>query len=77
MVGFGDRTKLVKISTPYMRSGVLYEDHQRAFGKPDPDLLCWKAPSRLMNPVTFTDRRLERERRLVGARKNLRLTFRH
>jgi hypothetical protein len=65
MVGFGDRTKLVKISTPYMRSGVLYEDHQRAFGKPDPDLLCWKAPSRLMNPVTFTDRRLERERRLM------------
>lgn len=55
--------RLVKISTPYMRSGVLYDDFKRAFGQDDPDLLVWRAPTALMNP-TLTPERLERERRL-------------
>jgi AcrR family transcriptional regulator len=57
------RTKLVKISTPYTRGGVLFADFQRGFGQDDPDLLVWKASSALMNPQ-ITDARLERERRL-------------
>jgi hypothetical protein len=60
-------TRLIKISTPYMKGGVLYEDFNRAFGQDDPDLLVWRAPSTLMNPV-LTAHRLERERRLDPSR---------
>lgn len=61
MVGF-PTTRLLKISTPYMRSGILFEDHQQSFGQDDPDLLVWCAPSLLMNPSLRAER-LERERR--------------
>lgn len=61
------RTKLIKISTPYVRSGVLYDDFQRGFGHDDPDLLVWRASSSLMNP-TITPERLDRERRLDPVR---------
>ena len=62
-----DGTRLIKISTPYMKGGVLYEDFQRAFGQDDPDLLVWRAPSTLMNPSLRAER-LERERRLDSTR---------
>ncbi len=55
--------KLIKISTPYMKSGVLYEDFKRAWGQDHPDLLVWRAPSILMNPSVKAEH-LERERRL-------------
>ena len=55
--------RLVKISTPYMKSGVLYDDFKRYFGQDSPDVLVWRAPSALMNPSLKADR-LERERRL-------------
>jgi len=61
-------TRLVKISTPFMRGGVLYEDFKRGFGQDDPDLLVWRASSRLMNPSTITAERLEKERRLDPTR---------
>ncbi len=61
MIAF-EHTTLIKISTPYMKSGVLYDDFQRAFGVDDPDLLVWKASSVVMNP-TISDARLARERR--------------
>jgi hypothetical protein len=60
-------TLLVKISTPYMKGGVLYDDFKRAFGQNDPDLLVWKASSVLMNPMLRAER-LERERRLDASR---------
>ncbi len=59
--------RLVKISTPYMRSGVCYDDFKKAWAQPDPDLLVWKAPSVLMNPSLLAER-LDRERRLDPAR---------
>ncbi len=62
MVGFAD-TRLVKISTPYLKDGLLHEDFKRAFGQNDPDLLVWRAPTLLMNP-SIRATRLERERRL-------------
>jgi hypothetical protein len=62
MVGF-PRTRLLKCSTPYMKSGVLYEDFTRSFGKDDADVLVWRASSLLMNPSLRAER-LERERRL-------------
>jgi hypothetical protein len=67
MVGFTSGTKLIKISTPYMRGGVLYEDFNRGFGQNDPDLLVWRASSLLMNPSVGVER-LDRERRLDPVR---------
>ena len=62
-----EATRLIKISTPYMKGGVLYDDFRRAFGQDDPDLLVWRAPSTLMNPSLQTSR-LARERRLDPTR---------
>jgi hypothetical protein len=56
-------TRLVKISTPYMKGGVLFDDFRRGFGQDDPDLLVWRASSVLMNPALRAER-LERQRRL-------------
>jgi len=66
MLGF-PTPRLVKISTPYMKSGVLYEDFKRAWGQEDPDLLVVRASTTLLNP-TITAARLERERRLDALR---------
>ena len=62
MVSF-PHTKLVKISTPYMKSGVLHDDFKRAWGVDDQDVLVWRASSLAMNPSLRAER-LERERRL-------------
>jgi hypothetical protein len=51
--------KLVKISTPYGKSGVLYDDFVRRHELRD--TLVWKAPTRLMNPAISTQF-LDRER---------------
>jgi len=66
MIGF-PQTRLVKISTPYMKSGVLHDDFIRGFGQDNPDLLVWRASTVLMNP-TIKAERLERERRLDPSR---------
>jgi hypothetical protein len=60
-------TRLVKISTPYVKGGVLFEDFTRGFAQDDPDLLVWRATSLLMNPALRAER-LERERRLDPSR---------
>ena len=60
-VGFPSQ-KLVKISTPYMKSGVLWEDFQQYYAKANPDVLVWRAPTLLMNPA-IDAARLARERR--------------
>jgi hypothetical protein len=62
MINF-DTTRLIKISTPYMKSGVLYDDYKNHYAKDTEDILVWRAPSRFMNP-TLKEARLERERRL-------------
>ncbi len=62
MIGF-PAPRLVKISTPYMKSGVLFDDFKNAWGQANPDLLVWRASTALMNP-SITEARLERERRL-------------
>jgi hypothetical protein len=54
--------RLVKISTPYLKGGILYEDFKQPFGQDDPDLLVWRAPSLLMNP-TLRKGSLDREQR--------------
>jgi len=56
-------TRLLKISTPFGKSGLLYDDYRNHFGKDSPDLLVWKAGSAFMNP-SLKASRLEREKRL-------------
>jgi len=42
---------LIALSSPYMRAGIMYEIYRDRFGKDDPDVLVWKAPTRAMNPT--------------------------
>jgi hypothetical protein len=60
-------TSLIKISTPYLKSGVLYDDVKASYGQDDPDRLVIKATSALMNP-TLTPERLAKEKRLDPVR---------
>jgi hypothetical protein len=48
---FQDASKLIAISSPYSRSGVLYEHWERYWGEPDENVLVWRAPTRAMNPT--------------------------
>jgi len=40
--------RLIKISSPSSRAGLLYTDFQRSFGKPDPHRLVWQSASEKM-----------------------------
>jgi hypothetical protein len=42
---------LLCASTPYAKRGELWETFQRSFGKADPRVLVWKAPTVAMNPT--------------------------
>jgi hypothetical protein len=42
---------LLVISSPYARSGVLYEHHRDYFGKDENEVLVWQAPTKVMNPT--------------------------
>jgi hypothetical protein len=59
--------KLIKISTPYLKSGLLYQDFKRFFGVDSRDVLVWRASSLLMNPSLKAER-LAQERTLDEAR---------
>jgi len=47
-------------SSPYDRRGVLWEAYQEYYGKEDPDILVWKAPTWVMNP-TVPDKFLKKQ----------------
>lgn len=42
--------KILGISSPYSRTGLLYEMHRDYYGQSDPDILIWQAPTDVMNP---------------------------
>jgi hypothetical protein len=44
-------SKLIVISSPYAKFGVLYEHHRDYYGTDDPDILVWSAPTTVMNPT--------------------------
>ena len=50
MAHYGNRAKLIKASSPSDRSGLLYRDYLRSFGKPDPHRLVWQSTSERMAP---------------------------
>jgi hypothetical protein len=47
--GLVEGGKLIGISTPYARSGFLFEQFEQNFAK-DSNILIWKCPTQLMNP---------------------------
>jgi hypothetical protein len=50
---------LMVASTPYARRGPVWEAYRRSFGRDDPNVLVWSAPSRVMNPG-LSERLIER-----------------
>ncbi len=62
-INFPKGQRLVKISTPYLKGGVLWDDLARYWGSDaNPDVLVWKASTALMNP-SIAEERIEKERR--------------
>lgn len=61
---------LIAISTPYARTGALWDAFQHHYANDDPRVLVWKAPSRVMNP-TLDERMIldALDRRERGARR--------
>jgi len=52
-------SKMIKISTPYMMKGEIYQDYKQYYGKPNLDVLVFQGDTRLFNP-TYSRRKLER-----------------
>jgi len=50
---------LLGISSPYGKTGPLFEVFQEKYGQDDEDVLVWRAPTKVMNP-TIKDRVIER-----------------
>jgi hypothetical protein len=64
MATFGDEAVVVAASSPYARSGVLWENYRRFYGTDDEHNLVWQAPTRVMNPNVsedFIKREFERD----------------
>jgi hypothetical protein len=61
---------LVGISTPYRRSGLLFDRWRRFYGKPDDQVLVVKGPSTAFNPLlprTVIDQALDRDPEAASA----------
>jgi ribosomal protein L37AE/L43A len=61
---------LLCISSPYSKTGPLYENFRENFGKNESPILVWRAPSRLMNPMLsaeVVERALARDRAAASA----------
>jgi len=52
-------SKMIKISTPYMMKGEIYQDYKQFYGKPNDDVLVFQGDTKLFNP-TYSDRKLKR-----------------
>jgi hypothetical protein len=59
MIEFGQTRRLIKLSTPWQRSGILYEEYSQRLERPD--LLVWQASTQVMTP-RISVAELERER---------------
>jgi hypothetical protein len=61
---FGADAKLLMLSSPYRRSGILFSHWAKWHGKDDPRHLSWMAPTRRMNPCvpqSFVDGEFEED----------------
>lgn len=59
MIQFGNARRLLKISSPWMRAGVVYDEYSRRAERPE--LLVWQASTATMTP-RISAAELERER---------------
>ena len=55
-------SKMVKISSPYMMRGEIYEDYRRYFGKSNDQVVVFQGATELFNP-SFSQAKLEAARR--------------
>jgi hypothetical protein len=63
------RRKLLIVSTPYAKGGILYDHYQRFFGRDESkDVLVWRAPSAYMNPSISAERLAEEQRTMDPSR---------
>ena len=56
--------KLLVASSPYRKTGILYEGWERNFGRDDAEALCWVGDTLSMNPTVdraFVDKKLEED----------------
>ena len=73
MATFGDAAMVIAGSSPYSRSGVLWDAFKRYHGQDDPHNLVWQASTRTMNPSvpqSFIDREFERDAASAEAEYN-------
>jgi len=49
------RGPLISISSPYAKTGVLFDVHKKHFGRDDSKFLVWQAKSTIMNPTLPAD----------------------
>ena len=54
-----DYSKMIKISTPYMMKGEIWQDYKQFYGKPNDDVLVFQGDTKLFNP-TYSDSKLKR-----------------
>jgi len=56
-------SKLVKISTPFWKQGVLWEDFKNYYADSNAPVLVWRAPTKVMNPTVSNSFLRQEERR--------------
>ena len=55
-------SKMIKISTPYMMRGEIWQDYKQFYGKANDDVLVFRGSTKLFNPA-YSDRKLERSKK--------------
>jgi hypothetical protein len=58
-------SRIIGISSPYRKSGLLYRKFKESFGQPDDDVLVIQAPTRVLNP-TFSQAIVDRATPKIG-----------
>jgi len=54
-----DYSKCIKISTPYMMRGEIYQDYKQFYGKPNDDVIVFQGSTKLFNP-TYSEKKLKK-----------------
>lgn len=55
---------ILVLSSPYARTGILWDQYDRYFGVENPEIIVWQAPTRTMNPMipqSLVDRETEKD----------------
>ena len=55
--------RILKMSSPWLKAGVMWDDHERSFGRDDLDLLALRGTSAFLNPAIDAGRLAQAQRR--------------